>query len=192
MKRILIGVLALLLFTGVAGCHQAEAQQPQQSAYCFDSIRGVGTFDCAAPRVLLASLETGAPEMPPAEKEASEPDLGDALKQLSMIKTTWKEVGWLAGLTALVTLVITLTKLKILGEVIRRNKLQWVRPLLAMVLAGLGSAGLGAIAGIDLSWIIVGGLLAGLMSPGLYQFIKAFQAAYSPKKRAELQAKAGP
>ena len=191
MRRVLIGVLALLLFTGAGCSQQAEAQQPPQSVLCFD-VHGVGTFGCAAPRVLLASLETGAPEMPPAEEAEDEPDIGDVIKQLSMIKTTWKEVSWLAGLTAMVTLVITLTKLKILGEVIRRNKLQWVRPLLAMVLAGLGSAGLGAIAGIDLSWIIVGGLLAGLMSPGLYQFIEAFQAAYSPKKRAELQAKAGP
>lgn len=120
------------------------------------------------------------------------PDVGDVLKEGQSVYTTWKELGVLAGLIALVTFLIRLTKLGFVGAAIKRNKAEWVRPLLAMVAAGLLASG-GALAlGQGLPWVILAGVLGGLAAPGAHEFLEAMTALFSKEKREELQAKSAP
>lgn len=79
--------------------------------------------------------------------------------QLKTVVSTWETLGWLAGLAALITLLVMVLKYKPIDALFKRWKIKWVKPLIASVLGGL-SAGIGAyLAEGDIMVAIIAGLV---------------------------------
>ena len=66
--------------------------------------------------------------------------LGDLVQGAQGVYTAFDTVGVMAGLIAAVNLLITATKFGPIGAAIKKAGLKWIRPLLAVVLGGLGGA----------------------------------------------------
>lgn len=158
---------------------------------CFTPEQPAGTYaptkfadynprEFASPMFELAQVDVVEPA----------PDLGEILEEGQSVASTWKELGVLAGLIALVTFLIRLTKLGFVGRAINRNRLDWIRPLLAMGAAGLTASAAALVLGQDLQWVILAGLVAGLAAPGVHELMGALQAVFSKEKREDLAGKA--
>lgn len=103
--------------------------------------------------------------------EEEEPTVGDIAKQAGEVYNIWKSQGWIAGLAALIYLLVQVTKLGFIKTWLGVRK--WIRPLIAFVL-GLAGAVFANLAGGVVWWnALLGGIAAGLASPGFNEFINA-------------------
>lgn len=120
-------------------------------------------------------LQADAPEAPAepavetAPAEAPAPDVGELLKQTGQVVSDWRTVGWLAGMIALINLLINLTRLPFLDALLARYKKKWLKPLIA---AGLGAFLVGmtsyATDANALNSIVIG-LLTGFAAVGVHE-----------------------
>lgn len=143
--------------------------------------------------MLLAEAETVSPT--PAVKagdgddDSSGTDVKEIIDRINEVQTVWKTAGWLAGLTTLVALLLWFTKVTFIGVLLEKNQAKWVRPLLAMILAGLGAAAAAVTAHANLPTVILLAVGAGVMAPGADQVFQALLALFSKRKREQLKAK---
>lgn len=126
-----------------------------------------------------------APPAMPASEPSSDPTLDSLLKDAEKVQTDWTALGMLAGLMALVNLLVNLTKFGPLKKWMDDNNLQWLRSVIALVLGGalggLGAASLGGNAG-KIVFGALAGVVAGLSASGGHQLFVGFANMVAPKK----------
>lgn len=103
--------------------------------------------------------------------EEPEPTVGDIVSGAGDVYNIWKTSGWIAGLTALIYLLIQITKVGFIKKWLGVRK--WLRPLIAVVL-GLAGATFAAMQGGVVWWsALLGGLGAALGSSGFNELMNA-------------------
>lgn len=121
----------------------------------------------------------------PTSEPSSEPTLDSLLKDAEKVQTDWTALGLLAGLIALVNLLVNLTKFGPLKKWMDDNNLQWLRTVIALVLGGalggLGAASIGGNAG-KIVFGALAGVVAGLSASGGHQLFVGFASVVAPKK----------
>jgi hypothetical protein len=106
--------------------------------------------------------------------------LGDLVQGAQGVYTAFDTVGVMAGLIAAVNLLITATKFGPIGAAIKKAGLKWIRPLLAVVLGGLGGAAVSLQTGQVWWQAVMAGLIAGLAAPGLHEVIELLRGNRKP------------
>lgn len=121
------------------------------------------------------------PEPPKADTPAAEPVAAPAMPAdptpqdlivgLGAVIDNWQNIGWVAGVIALITLLLGILRFKPIDEWLTSLDFKWIKPLIATVLgAALGgfsvfSTGAGVLNSI------VAGILAGLGSVGFHELM---------------------
>ena len=126
-------------------------------------------LDLAEP-ILLAQAPTGAePAAAPAAAPAPSP--GELVSGVGTVVDDWKNLGWLAGVMALINLLLNVLRLKPLNDWLAEKDWKWVKPLVAVL---LGSA-LGGFStfqtGASVLNSILAGFMAGLGSVGFHELM---------------------
>lgn len=184
MKLKIIGVvLALITVAGLA--FGVQTNRLPSLGDCFHEIRTPVSPYGPTKFADYTWVDRASPTFELAVADEAAPDLNELLKQGQGVYSAWKELGVLAGMIALVTFLIRLTKLGFIGAAIKRNKLQWIRPLLAMGLAGLTASGAALALEQDFAWVVLAGLVAGLAAPGTHEFLTSLKRAFFPEKRPQ-------
>jgi len=116
--------------------------------------------------------DAGATQVGDAEGDGGtepEPTVGDIVKGAGDTFDIWKTQGWIAGLTALIYLLIQITKLGFIKTLLGVRK--WLRPLIALVL-GLAGSVFAAMNGGVVWWsALLGGIGAALGSSGFNELM---------------------
>jgi hypothetical protein len=81
----------------------------------------------------------------------------------------WKTAGVLAGIVALINLLVNLTKIKLIADWIEQKKLKWLRPVLAVLLGAMSGAAGALAVGSNIPMGVVHGLLTGGAAIGLHE-----------------------
>jgi hypothetical protein len=108
---------------------------------------------------------------PTAEAETKPVDAVELVTSVGKVIDDWKNVGWLAGVIALINLLLNLLRFKPIDMALERLDWKWLKPLIATVLgATLGgfsvfSTGAGVLNSV------VAGMLAGLGSVGFHELV---------------------
>ena len=174
--RYMILSLALLAPFGVSAQAPDPAPAPAAAAAEAPKADAAATEESAGGKLLDSAkkhLEGKAEEMATDEEAAELPGLiGDA----TAIYSEWKTGGWMAGLLALVTLLMNLLRFGPINEFFRVKQLMWLKPILAAAF-GAVAAGIGAgVAGAAVGPSLIAGVLAGLGAVGLYEVTKRRKA----------------
>jgi hypothetical protein len=130
------------------------------------------------------SLPVSAPAPPQAPVEVNEapPSVGELVGQVGRVISDWRTLGAVAGLIALINLLINLLRLPLVHAYLSERKKRWIKPYLS---AGLGALLTGLAAyqvDADLLPAIIAGLIFGLGAVGMHESIAP---AYNPRKRVE-------
>lgn len=123
----------------------------------------------ALPLVALAQVSTTT---------TSTVTVGDLLSGGMDAYAAFKGLGVLAGLSAVINLLINLTKYGPLAVFIKRRGWRWLRPLLAFVAGAVGGVVAGLAegrGGIDLGLYVVGGLMSGGGAIALHELISVIK-----------------
>lgn len=96
------------------------------------------------------------------------------------VYTAFKTLGILAGVSALINLVVNVSKLSPINEFIVNNNLKWIRPVLALLLGFV--SGLGVALGNNMSTLsaviyAVVGLFSGGGAIAIHELISVFKGA---------------
>lgn len=118
-------------------------------------------------------LNQGGEEMAATETPTDLPSLVEGVKD---VYSDWKTGGWMAGLLALVSLLMGALRFPPLNSYFEAKKIMWLKPILAAVLGAAGAALAAAQTGASIGPALVSGLLAGLSAVGLYELWKRRKA----------------
>lgn len=168
MKSLRFIILSMALLAPLAVQAQPDPAAPPAAA----AAANEDVEPSAASKLLDSAkehLETKADAMAESEETAELPGLiSDATK----IYSDWKAGGWMAGLLALVSLMMNLLRFGPINEFFRVKQIMWLKPILAAVF-GAVAAGVGAgISGVGVGPSLIAGVLAGLGAVGLYEVTK--------------------
>lgn len=107
----------------------------------------------------------------PEDSNTDTPKIKDVISGIGKTINDWKALGWVAGLIALINLLIMVLKLPLLNNVFVRYNIKWVKPYIAVVLGALfvGFSSFATGAGVLNS--IVAGIMAALGSVGLHEIL---------------------
>jgi len=117
----------------------------------------------------LAATYVGASEV-----EKTDPKPVDAVAlvtSVGQVVNDWKNVGWLAGVIALINFLLSLLRFRPIDMAMDRVDIKWLKPLIATLLG----AALGGFStfetGAGVLNSIVAGMLAGLGSVGFHELV---------------------
>lgn len=108
---------------------------------------------------------------PIPEETPPEIDAVELVTSVGKVVNDWKNVGWLAGVIAMINFLLSLLRFKPINMAMDRLDIKWLKPLIATLLgAALGgfstfSTGAGVLNSI------VAGMLAGLGSVGFHELV---------------------
>lgn len=188
MKKVilLLVMLVVLGFPNVAQATSCETPPPQAISVC-----DIDTGRWITPSAILAQAPAPKPEADKtdsnilkdvgdklsehgehlAETEESS-EAGDLISDATKVYGDWKTGGWMAGLLALVSLLMGLLRFGPVNDFFRSNQIMWLKPILAAVFGGIGGGFAATVEGAGVGPAIVAGLLAGLGAVGLYEVAK--------------------
>lgn len=133
----------------------------------------------------LAVLATPNTETPPAVVEAPEPPpptAGELVAQVGQVVSDWRSIGALAGLIALINLLINILRLPLLHQYLTERKKRWIKPYISAALGAM-LTGLSAYqTDAALLPAILAGLLFGLGAVGMHE---SLAPAYNARKREQ-------
>lgn len=126
------------------------------------------------------SADNEGPKVPddaasqPKEDEVTPEAMAD---QFNKVVSDWRTVGWLAGLAALIALLIMVLKYKPIDALFERLEKKWVKPLIAAILGGISAGILAYIADGDVVTAIVAGLtVIGPAAVGIFEIFSKVKA----------------
>jgi hypothetical protein len=103
------------------------------------------------------------------EEDATSP--ADILHDIGKVINDWRTLGWLAGLIALINLLVNLLRLKPINAFLEKKDLKWVKPTVACVLGGvIGGLSTYQI-GAPITNSIAAGVLTALGSVGFHELV---------------------
>jgi hypothetical protein len=154
--------------------------------------------------VLIGSVPLAAGETAPAEAEVvaiaetapevstelevvggeSETTPFDIFRDIGKIINDWRKIGWIAGLIALINMLINLLRFKPINEFLEDRDLKWCKPLAACVLGGA----LGGLTTYQTGapWLnsVAAGVLTALGSVGFHELISTLLERTTRKYKA--------
>ncbi len=104
---------------------------------------------------------------PPVPGEAL--TVQELLEMVVKLISDWRSVGWMAGMVALINILINLLRLPFVDDVLHRAKLKWLKPLLASMLGAILTALLSIMEGGPALSALAVGAIAGLAAVGLHE-----------------------
>jgi hypothetical protein len=163
----------------------AEAPKPDAPA-ATDAAPGAPVAPATTESGEAAPVDSGATTGEGDSAASTEPEAtaGDLLAGVAKTVNDWKTLGWLAGLIALLNLLMGLLRFKPIDVWMKQREIKWVKPWIAM---GLGAVVMGlSTYQTDANVLnsIVAGLLAGLGSTGAHEAITG-KLSFGPPKKAE-------
>ena len=99
--------------------------------------------------------------------------IDELITSIVRVVADWRTTGWLAGLIALINLLINLLRLPVFARYLKRQNLKWIKPAVAALLGGLLTALLAYQQGQGVGGAAVGGLLVGLSATGMHELFSA-------------------
>lgn len=121
--------------------------------------------------------------VPPTDQEILSGTVGDVVK----VATNWKALGGLGAAALIIAILIRLSKLGALARLLEQRNAAWLRPVLSVVLGGLGCVvtaiqqGTRDVGGVVAAFLAGG--VAGLVGIGGYELARLS----SPAERARLR-----
>jgi hypothetical protein len=118
-----------------------------------------------------AAAEPAADPEVAAKLEETPVDAVELVSSIGHVINDWKNVGWLAGVIALINLLLSLLRFRPIDMALDRLDWKWLKPLIATLLG----AALGGFStfqtGAGVLNSIVAGMLAGLGSVGFHELV---------------------
>lgn len=112
---------------------------------------------------------SGASQAPTGAED--QPDIGEVITGVGKVIDDWENVGWLAGVIALINFLLGLLRFRPIDIYLAENELKWVKPLLAVVLGGALGGFSAFSTGASMLNSAVAGIMAGLGSVGFHQLM---------------------
>lgn len=113
----------------------------------------------------------------------------DVLRDVVDAITNHRNVGALAIVALAITLLVRLSKLRVLAQFLASRQLTWVRPLLAVLLGVAGAVATtlqqGRTSAADLASAALGGALAGLVGVGTHEVARLALPSERAKVRVD-------
>ena len=173
MKQLLLALVLALLVTPTALAQTTEIGAspdavPIALAQASPGVVAAATLAHATETdAAVASEETSTTETIDDEL----PDAGELLQGVGKVADDWKALGWLAGMIALVNLLLNFLRLRILDDYLTYKKWKWLKPLGACLL-GAALGGLSVFqTGASVPNSILAGVLAGMGSVGFHELM---------------------
>jgi len=171
MKKfwLFFGIVLALLFVGNVGLAQTE--EPS-------GVVAAGTPTVVQNEAAVPSTEVAPAAKAEAQDEVSEEPVGsqEVLTDVEKVINSWKTIGWLAGLIALIQLLMKLLRFGPIDNWFEANKKRWMKPYIASTLGAiLGGLSTYATNANVLNSIITG-LIIGTTSVGWNELINKFQS----------------
>jgi hypothetical protein len=108
----------------------------------------------------------------------------DIFRDIGKIINDWRNIGWIAGLIALINMLINLLRFKPINEFLEERDLKWLKPLAACVLGG----SLGGLTTYQTGapWLnsVAAGVLTALGSVGFHELISTLLERTTRKYKA--------
>jgi len=111
-----------------------------------------------------ADAATGPPAM-------SEPDVNELATLLLKVISDWRGIGWVAGVIALINLLMNVLRFKPLKTWFEARGIVWLKPLIAVVLGGLMGGFSTFATGAGVVGSIIAGVVAALGSVGFHELV---------------------
>jgi hypothetical protein len=109
-----------------------------------------------------------------AAAEPTNPSIEQLLTELLGSVETWKASGWLAGMVAVVNLLVNALKFKPLADWLEKLKIGWwLRPVISVVLGILAGVFSNLVGGASVGTALMIALLAGISSTGFHELMTA-------------------
>jgi len=103
-------------------------------------------------------------------------DVSGIVEGVSYVISSWKTLGWLAGVTALINLLILVFRFPFINDKLTGLKLKWLKPLIAVILGAAFGGFSAALGGEPAAQAIIAGVLAALGSVGFHQLIDTIRS----------------
>ena len=117
------------------------------------------------------TAEAKTAEEPAAEAETKPVDAVELVSAVGQVIDNWQNVGWLAGVIALINFLLSLLRFKPIDMAMERVDVKWLKPLIATLL-GAALGGFSTFStGASVLNSIVAGMLAGLGSVGFHELV---------------------
>lgn len=114
----------------------------------------------------------------------AEPSFTELASYAMKVATDWRSLGALAGVAALIALLVQIMKMARMRKLIDDTGHAWARPAIALVLAGAGGALTALQSGAGVGPSIIAGVLAGLTGLGGRELLAN---VLSPTERARVK-----
>ena len=174
MKRILFCLLLLTPTLALADDLRCGEIPPQVAAaeYACDQATGEWVQRPEAP-IVLAQAPTPTTTEAPADDTPTEgedpPQVGELVSDAGKVIDDWRNIGWLAGVIALINLLLSLMRFTPIETWLDELDYKWIKPLIATLL-GCAFGGFSTYqTGAGVLNSIVVGALAGLGSVGFHE-----------------------
>lgn len=139
---------------------------------------GGGRIQRPVTSIVLAQADTPTPAetATPAsdatdDAPADAPQVGELVSDAGKVIDDWKNIGWLAGVIALINLLLNLLRFRAIETWLNDLDCKWLKPLIATLL-GCALGGFSTYAtGAGILNSIVAGAMAGLGSIGFHELI---------------------
>lgn len=189
MKRLLLTMALLLAPLSL------QAQDPPDPTTA-PAAAATAETPTAAPATPAPSTPSSATADKPegtADPTDGQPhdDVGGLITDAGKVIDDWKNVGWLAGVIALINLLLNLLRFRPIDEWLTRIDYKWIKPLVATVL-GAALGGFSTFAtGASVLNSIVAGAMAGLGSVGFHELMSQTRKRGGSKPTADPPAAQG-
>lgn len=177
--KIVLMVLASMLVPSMVLSQQQPLSDVSHDSYKI-TLAQAPTSAAEEPSVGSVVLDTAKEHLEKmAEKEVAEESetlLPDLMQDGAKVYSDWKGIGWMAGLLALVVLLMNLLRFGPINEFFKIKKIMWLKPLLAAAFGGIAAGLTTAMTGAGVGPSIAAGIMAGLGAVGLYETAKRRKA----------------
>jgi len=119
---------------------------------------------------------SGATHLAPAEGAEAEPTPKELINDIGRVINDWSKLGYLAGLIALLQLLMKLLKFGPINNWFQNKRRKWIKPYIA---AGLGAAAMVAVSYQTSGHLLnslVAGALAGMGAVGWNELLNKWKA----------------
>lgn len=180
MTRLLFCLMLLaptLSFADTPSTHTLDGSQAiAQSNYLFglDGVRlheDLGTVIGKPSSSKLLAQAFPPATATPSEDEEPPPNVGELVSGAGQVIDDWKNLGWLAGVIALINLLLNTIRFTPVEYWLASLDYKWIKPLVATIL-GAALGGFSTFStGAGILFSIIAGAMAGLTSVGFHELI---------------------
>lgn len=144
--------------------------------------------DTGAPDVDKAIAAETGPSTAASEPAAAEPSSDDLVKSVVKIASDWKAGGALAGVAAVLALLLQVSKMNLFRKLLDDKGREWMRPVGLTLLSAAGGVVTALQAGAPKGAAALAGAMAGLSGVGARELFKHLSADERSRVRVDIDA----